>query len=466
MRKICYLMLCLMLLFCMTSCGSVGDSEGDEKNDGNKGDPVLPSVVTNQTYQSYWMKQHDYKTMPIAAFNAIPPKVGSYSQNFIAEENYRILAESGINTAYSLYDKLDAYPDDVMNALTYCENYGISYVAGMSNANKQVSTSILENSIYRTLVKNKPKALGGVMIMDEPAYANMSDMAVSRKCFEELLDKKLYYSGNLFPTYASSAQLYNRGTGSPALPAGGYSYERYVQDYIELYHPQVLSYDYYPVNGRYPNLQSGYYENMSIIRKYAMQAEIPFWVYIQTCSFNSSVRIPTEAEINWLVNSSLAYGCKGIQYFTYWLPLSSGGELFDGSMIDLNGNKTEVYTYVQKINRQIAAVDEVLMCSLSKGIIVSGSSPCTIPESDIIASYRNLTDVSGATALVGCFEYNGKPAYYVFNNNNTSQDSISLTFDSLCKGYTVQAAEKESFSATSVMELTLSAGEAVLVVLE
>lgn len=135
-------------------------------------------------------------------------------------------------------------------------------------------------------------------------------------------------------------------------------------------------------------------------------------------------------------------------------------------MIDVDGNKTEVYGYVQKINRQIAAVDEVLMCSLSKGIMVSGTSPCAIPEEDVIESYQNLTDVSGATALVGCFDYNGKPAYYVFNNNNTSQEAISLTFDSPCKGYTVQAAEKEAFSDTSVMELTLKAGEAVLVVLE
>lgn len=457
MRRICYFMLSLVLLLGLAACGPAGDS-------GDKDDPA-PSVVTNQTYQSYWMKQHDYKTMPIAAFNTVPPKVGAYAQNFITEENYRILAESGINTAYCLYDKLDTYPEDVINALAYCEKYGVSYVAGLNNAYGQTSSSILESVIYQTLIKNKPKALGGVMIMDEPSYINMNAMATSRKCFEELLDKKLYYSGNLFPTYATQEQLYNRCTGSPALPEGGYSYEQYVQDYIELYKPQALSYDYYPVQGSYPNLSGGYYENMSIIRKYAMQAEIPFWVYIQTCSFNANVRIPTEEEINWLVNSSLAYGCKGIQYFTYWCPLS-GGEVFNGAMIDVDGNKTEVYGYVQKINRQIAAVDEVLMCSLSKGIMVSGTSPCAIPEEDVIESYQNLTDVSGATALVGCFDYNGKPAYYVFNNNNTSQEAISLTFDSPCKGYTVQAAEKETFSDTSVMELTLKAGEAVLVVLE
>ena len=458
MKRVVYILLCFVLMMSVAAC--TGSKEDEDENK-----PAPPTVVTNDTYQSFWMKQHDYKTMPIVAFNAVPTKVGAYPQNFVTEENYRILAESGINTAYALYDKLDLYPDDVIHALEYCEKYGISYVAGLNNSHGQTSASILEGIIYSTLIKNKPSALGGVIIMDEPAYSNMKDMAASRDCFEELLDKKMYYSGNLFPTYASEAQLYNRATGTPAIPEGGYSYEQYVQDYIEIFQPQALSYDYYPVQGKWPALSDGYYENMSIIRKHAMEAGIPFWVYVQTCSFNANVRIPTEAEINWLVNSSLAYGCKGIQYFTYWCPLS-GGEVFNGAMIDVNGNKTEVYDYVQKVNKQIAAVDEVLMCSLSKGLMVAGASPCTIPQGDVLQSYKNLVGVSGASAMVGCFDYDGKPAYYVFNNNNTTQEIVSLEFDSACSGYTIKAAEKSNFSRMDTMDLTLDAGEAVLVVLE
>ena len=117
-------------------------------------------------------------------------------------------------------------------------------------------------------------------------------------------------------------------------------------------------------------------------------------------------------------------------------------------------------------NKQIAAVDEVLMCSLSQGIMVAGASPCTIPEEDVIESYENLVGVTGASALVGCFDYNGLPAYYVFNNNNTTQETISLEFDSACSGYSVKAAVKEEFSGQSTMDLTLAAGEAVLIVLE
>ncbi len=48
----------------------------------------------------------------------------------------------------------------------------------------------------------------------------------------------------------------------------------------------------------------------------AQEANIPFWTFVQTCSFNSGRRIPTEADILWQVNTALAYGAKGIQYFT------------------------------------------------------------------------------------------------------------------------------------------------------
>ena len=115
-------------------------------------------------------------------------------------------------------------------------------------------------------------------------------------------------------------------------------------------------------------LMEGYFENMSIIRSAALEANIPFWVFIQTCSFSSGTRIPDEADILWQVNTALTYDAKGIQYFTGVLP-SNGAETFTGAMFDRDGNRTDVYDYVKKANTQVKVVDEVLMCAKSKGII-------------------------------------------------------------------------------------------------
>ena len=113
---------------------------------------------------------------------------------------------------------------------------------------------------------------------------------------------------------------------------------------------------------------------MAIIRAAAQEANIPFWTFVQTCSFNSGMRIPTEADILWQVNTALAYGAKGIQYFTGVLPTNGDGtgEIFNGAMFDRDGNRTVIYDYVKTANDQIKAIDEVLMCSRSEGVIVAG----------------------------------------------------------------------------------------------
>lgn len=82
----------------------------------------------------------------------------------------------------------------------------------------------------------------------------------------------------------------------------------------------------------------------------------------------------TKRTFLWQVNTALSYGAKGIQYFTGVLP-SNGAETFDGAMFDRDGNRTAVYDYVKKANMQLAAADEVLMCSKFVGLIFTGVSP-------------------------------------------------------------------------------------------
>lgn len=41
-------------------------------------------------------------------------------------------------------------------------------------------------------------------------------------------------------------------------------------------------------------------------------------------------RLPSAAELRWLVYTTLAYGGRGISYFTYWGPESYGGIYRDG----------------------------------------------------------------------------------------------------------------------------------------
>ena len=305
------------------------------------------------------------------------------------------------------------------------------------------------------------------------------NLASSRSIFENVLkdtSEKLYHV-NLFPTYANEKQLWFRSyTSEDTLPVESYTYEQYLRDYMEIFEPQVLSYDFYPIQGSFPALMNGYFENMSLIRTAALKANIPFWVYVQTCSFADGQRLPTQADLLWNVNTCLAYGAKGIQYFCGVNPQGD----FVGSMFDAEGNKTEMYGRVKLANEMIAAVDEVLMCAKSEGVIVKGVMPqlnrgeerMSIPEGDLLGgTFKELSSVSSNHALVGCFDYDGKTALYVVNNavaDDTIQgcaaaDEITLNFNGKVSGYAVDGGGKKDFAGES-LSVSLGAGEAVLVV--
>jgi hypothetical protein len=52
-------------------------------------------------------------------------------------------------------------------------------------------------------------------------------------------------------------------------------------------------------------------------------------------------RPPDEAEIFWEINVALAYGVKGIQYFTYWTPSDPDVEL-KNALITRDGAQTDL----------------------------------------------------------------------------------------------------------------------------
>ncbi len=443
---------------CLSLCACGGATD-----DNNVNIRPQPTVITNETYQSYWMKQHDYKTMPIAAFNGMGLKeYNAQYADMVTEEHYAEMAACYINTSYALYDNI-IYTNQVVKVLEYAEKYNISYLAIGTGFDSATDVNKLETQIYKALIKNKPKALGGILIKDEPSRSHFEQIATSRATFEKLLGKNFLYHSNVFPDYATEQQRY----GSGDIPEGGYSHEQYVDDYIRIYKPQILSFAYYPLFEA-GIMQLGYFDNMSVMRRKAAEAKIPFWFYVQTCSFSDNTRIPSEADLHWLVNTALAYGSKGIQYFTYVVPISfPGGEQFNGAMIDLQGNPTEVYGYAQTINKFITEVDEVLMCSLSKGLMKSGTSACgDIPARDLLNSYGALSSVAGDSVLVGCFDYNGKDAYYVVNNSVTDACTATLNFKKAVNGYVHNYSGKTDISKQKSLNIELGAGEAALVVLD
>lgn len=446
----------LSVVFVFSGCAKTPDKKPDEQD----------KVITPQTYGSYWMRQHDDETMPVGAYNSCPPKVAEGDYNYLENESTFIAyAEAGVNTMMGLMENTAS--KSVYQALDWCSMYGLAYLvryAGGNNTSLSMAKATLSRARYYD-------AFAGVMQTDEPGRIEFENIQKSAEIITSVLPEEIQESSlmhvNLFPTYATPLQLYNR-TNSGTLPEGGYTYAQYIEDYFEIVKPKVLSYDNYPLVGGEGVLRGRiYFENMSYIRKAALQHNVPFWVFIQTCSFSPSTRIPNEAELLWQVNTALSFGAKGIQYFTGVLP-HSGAEKFNGAMFDLKGNKTLVYDYVKTANMQIGAVDEVLMHAHSKGVMTVGSLPYDgnsgFAEDDLLSSYGALKSASGNHSLIGCFDHDGKDAFYITNNSILESETLTLNFNGKQKGYFVQNAQKQEFEKKN-LALELKAGEGILIVL-
>ena len=136
---------------------------------------------------------------------------------------------------------------------------------------------------------------------------------------------------------------------------------------------------------------------------------------------------PSEEQFYWNMNTSLAFGAQGIQYFPLIQPYhfayagnNAADNMWDferNGLIGAFGNKTQWYDYAQAANAHVGAIDHVLMNSYNDQIIALGNASNNLsvlindPTMDVtnVANYKKLTGVSaGANVLIGCFDYKSR----------------------------------------------------------
>lgn len=239
-------------------------------------------------------------------------------------------------------------------------------------------------------------ALFGYYIRDEPWGKHFENLATLQSYFNVMDPEHMAYT-NLFPNYVDEER------------AGYPTYEEHVAKFMEIVRPRVLSYDHYCIT--YSGLREEYYENLEIIRKYAMKYSVPFWAF--TLSTECLIyRMPTEGHIRFQLYSDLAYGAQGLQYFTYDHIKS---DQFYTAPLDSLGNKTPIWFMARNVNRGILAIAPVLRTLRSAGVYHSPPLPRGtrgLPEEFLINS------IEGAPIVVGHFNNGDGEQYLMLVNRN------------------------------------------------
>jgi hypothetical protein len=245
------------------------------------------------------------------------------------------------------------------------------------------------------------------------------------------------------------------------LPGNGPSYDAYVNGYIAALKPPLLSFDRYPLltTGE----DSGYFENWAQIRAAGLAHGLPTWIYIQTLGYNGH-RTPTAAELLWQINVSLAYGAKGIQYFTYWTPDPARGEGFGPALITVDGHRTERYAAAKKINTQwLQPVGQQLKPLVSESVQHANESPLPAGATGFTPD-DYLAGVTGNAVILGRFSGNDRRYVLVANRSGADAAAVVIRLGSAVTGVDVFDPRHNRWTAAGSGQLAvaLQAGEAQL----
>lgn len=259
-------------------------------------------------------------------------------------------------------------------------------------------------------VKDNPAVIG-FYLRDEPHASLMPGLGRVAAILRELAPQKATYV-NLFPHRVSRERL-------------GTDYESYGRMLVDVVGQRFLSYDNYSLVGG--EMLDYFYTNLEIIRRLALEKKVPFWnCILANAHFNYME--PSDATFNLQVYATLAYGGRGIQYFTYFTPEIGNYRL---GAIDQFGNKTPTWDMLRRINKQIHALAPTLVGLKSTSVYHYPDVPeqaRPLSESRLIESIemtqRYVRPPAAGRFLVGEFEDGqGRPYFLLVNKdlNNSFQ---------------------------------------------
>lgn len=390
---------------------------------------------------------------------------------------------------------------------------------------------------YNQYAYSKYASFGGVLTMDEPGWVEWIDeyenytfedesgqvtkkrgrLDDGQRAWNETFPNKLMFV-NLLQTYAPKYALPNGYNGysyggqldgipnvaSKPAQSGEIDYEYYYRTYIENVKPQVFSYDYYPLAFSNNKLLNTHFEQLNYANYYSGEyyknyhntsTGIPFWPMIQLSGFNSGIQFrygvgANLAEVNWQINTALAYGAKGYSYFGY----NKGATSTAGYAIDEYGNTTSSYNIAKTANGYAQSMAKWLLNAEVDHLTQVGSNPncyayngtytgaeatpvrMLTPQDTAMA--WSLNSSSGVNHIVSHMKYYAnnndyrnnvagdvRELYFVCNNSITNGGNITLNFGENVTGSYIYQGIERAFSGTS-LTVNVTAGQAFAILLD
>ncbi|MEN6426954.1 MAG: hypothetical protein ABFE13_16485 [Phycisphaerales bacterium] len=333
-------------------------------------------------------------------------------------------------------------------ALDYCQALDVKGLVGDGRFGTNETDPNFERNLDGIIADYaQHPALWGYLVADEPFKASFRQLAAVNTY---LLAKDPDHVPliNLNPNWCPPEVL------------GCSSYEAYVEEFIATVRPRMLSFDHYPIlrdpreiagDVEQTRRQKLYFENFEIIRRQSLEHHIPFNCIILATPHAHYGEL-SEADIQWQVNVALAYGARGVMYFTYTTPEGADYE-YQPAIIDKKGKRTERFEQVKRINSRIRTLAPTLLRLTSTAVYYAGALPQgtkALPHGGLIG------DVAGGDLIIGQFTSDDGSRYAMFVNQSSKKVAqVTISFSQK-----VALSEVDATSGIENPVATNSAGQA------
>jgi hypothetical protein len=379
------------------------------------------------------------------------------------DENLANVAKEGFNLTWTAEEGLDAAARHGLRAMLTSE---LLSPAVLDDAGKRAK---LDGLVSR--VKKHP-ALEAYFITDEPGAGAFAGLGKLVAYLRERDPAHLAYI-NLYPTYASEEQLGVNADAAARAKAGQpvdsgdtladtgtvLRYREHLKQFIETVQPDLISYDHYhflkETDGREKDGKE-YFLNLGMIRAAALGADRPFLNTIQADTISKTWRLPNAAEMRWLVFTTMAYGGRGISYFTYWGPKEYNGLYVDGKPMPLIDD-------VAVLNHEIAKFGPALLELDSVGVYHTAPLPF---GAEAVPADSPVQIMDGGEFVLGLFGQTGRASAFMIVNRNYKR-AVETTVKIMLPGRKLQELDRQTGKWTPVgrlsgkrtVKLNLAAGD-------
>ena len=273
--------------------------------------------------------------------------------------------------------------------LDYCQQNGLKAIVydhrmprALGAANKEAIDAIVKD------YADHP-ALLAYYIVDEPGAHAFNALA---QVVAYLKEKDPKHPGfiNLLPTYAREFNA-----------LGAKTYEEYVRGFADKVKPAMISYDHYHFTSK--GDRPDFWENLRTVRKVALENKKPFWNIVLVVQ-HFAYRNLTEAELRFEAMQTLAFGGRGLLWFTYWSPADTDRSAhWEHAMINPDGSRDPHYDMVKRINADVLAIAKELRGAESTAVY----EPPAQPTNELITPDDSPIRVTSQQLTVGLFRNGG-----------------------------------------------------------